>query len=278
MQEVLGYAAALLMGLVLGGIGSGGSILTVPILVYLLDVAPVTATGYSLLLVGAAAAFGAWRYHKQRPIDIRSALFFAIPSIFAVYLTRAFMMPALPDPLLTLSIGHGIPIGKDAAIMLLFAGLMIVAAIMMLLNSNKLKSPAPPNTHHPALIIIEGSVVGFLTGILGAGGGFLIIPSLVLLMGMTMKDAVGASLLIIALKSLIGFTGDLQNNIPMDWTLLGLFFVSTFAGMLLAIKMAHKFDGKHLQRGFAFFTLAVAAIIVFQETDLAYVMALFSSV
>jgi len=267
MQELLGYAAAFLMGLVLGGIGSGGSILTMPILVYLLDVAPVTATGYSLLLVGAAAAYGAWHYNKQKRIDLRSALLFAIPSIIAVYLARAFLMPALPDPLLTIPVGQGVAVGKDAAIMLLFAALMIVAAIMMLHNSRKLEPLTPQKPHHPGLIVLEGGVVGLLTGILGAGGGFLIIPSLVLLMGMSMKDAIGASLLIIALKSLIGFTGDIQNGIAMDWTLLGLFFTATFSGMWVAIKIAHKFDGKYLQRGFAVFTFAVAAIIIFQEIN-----------
>lgn len=268
MQELLGYAAAFIMGLVLGGVGSGGSILTMPILVYLFGIAPVTATGYSLLLVGAAAAFGAWRYHKRKPIDIKAALLFAIPSIIAVYLARAFLMPVLPDPLFTLPLRQGVSVGKNAGIMLLFALLMVVAAIMMLRNSYKLEPPPCETAHHPVLVIIEGSVVGLLTGILGAGGGFLIIPALVLLMGMSMKDAVGASLLIIALKSLIGFTGDIQNGIAMDWMLLGLLLAATFAGMLAAVKMSHRFDGRYLQRGFAVFTLLVAAIILFQETGI----------
>lgn len=271
MSEILGYSAAFLMGLVLGGIGSGGSILSVPILVYLLGVSPVIATGYSLLLVGSAAAFGAWRYHRQKPIDIKSALIFAIPSIIAVYLVRAFLMPALPDPLLSLNSGaQPIVLGKDMAIMVLFAGLMVLSALMMLYNSRHKLTPPPelaeePKPHHAGLIVIEGAVVGAVTGILGAGGGFLIIPALVLLMGLRMKDAIGASLLIIALKSLIGFTGDLQNDIPLDIMLLGLFISATFAGMWLATHIAHKLDGRHLQQGFAIFTLLIAAIIIWQE-------------
>ncbi len=257
MTEIFGYIAAFVMGLTLGSIGGGGSILTVPILVYLLGVPPVTATGYSLLIVGAAAAFGAWRYHKRGMIPLRDALVFALPSIAGVYLSRAFLMPAVPDPVFS-------EIGKDFAIMVLFAFLMVVSAVMMLRNSRKL-TPLKDVPHHPVLIVIEGLVVGIVTGILGAGGGFLIIPALVLLIGMEMKKAVGASLLIIALKSLIGFIGDIQVGIELQMPMLAYVFAATFAGMLLATLVAHKLDGKRLQQIFAVFTLLVAAAVFFKE-------------
>ena len=258
--ELSGYIAAFMMGATLGTIGGGGSILTVPILVYLMGVAPVTATGYSLLIVGSAAAFGAFRYYHKGLVDIKASIIFALPSIATVYLARAWLMPALPDPLLTVPF----EIGKDIAIMVLFALLMIVAAGMMLRNS--MKAVVPRDTpHHPGLVMIEGAVVGLFTGILGAGGGFLIIPALVLLMGMPMAQAVGASLFIIALKSLIGFVGDIQTGIALQMPMLAIFFFATFAGMYSATFLSHKINETALKRGFAVFTLAVAAIILGKE-------------
>lgn len=260
MIEILGYIAAFIMGITLGSIGGGGSILTVPILVYLMGVTPVTATGYSLLIVGSAAAFGAFRYYRQGLIDVKAAITFAIPSIIAVYLTRAFLMPAIPDPITSVPF----VIGKDITIMVLFAVLMVAAAVMMLRNTKKLALPKEAG-HSVGLILVEGAVVGVATGILGAGGGFLIIPALVLFMGMEMKRAVGASLFIIALKSLIGFIGDIQSGIEFQMPMLAFFFVATFAGMFAATLVAHKFDGKKLQQVFAYFTLIVAVIILFKE-------------
>ena len=148
--------------------------------------------------------------------------------------------------------------------MLLFAVLMVAAAVMMLRNARSLKPPKAPSFNLP-LITLEGAVVGFLTGLLGAGGGFLIVPALVLLVGMPMKKAVGASLLIIALKSLIGFTGDLQAGIPLQMPMLLYFFVATFIGMWAATYFADRFDGKKMQKAFAYFTLVVAVIIFIKE-------------
>lgn len=260
MLEILGYFAAFIMGGTLGAIGGGGSILTVPILVYLMGVPPVTATGYSLLIVGAASAFGAFRYYRQGLIDVRAAILFALPAIVAVYVTRAFLMPAIPDPIMSAPF----EIGKDTAIMVLFAVLMLLSAGMMLRNAKELK-PAAEGEHHIGLILLEGAVVGVATGMLGAGGGFLIIPALVLLMGMPMKRAVGASLLIIALKSLIGFIGDIQTGIEFQMPMLAFFFLATFAGMWSATQIADKFNGAHLQKFFAIFTLCIATIIFVKE-------------
>lgn len=259
-MEIIGYIAAVLMGLTLGTIGGGGSILTVPILVYLMGVSPTLATGYSLLIVGATAAFGAMRYYKQGMVDIRAAIVFAVPSIIAVYIARAAVMPALPDTFTT----SGVAVSRDAAIMVLFASLMVTSAIMMLRNSRSL---APPKTtkHPTVLIAAEGAIVGLVTGVLGAGGGFLIIPALVLLVGMPMKQAVGASLFIIASKSLIGFIGDIQNGIPLLDPMLAFMMMATIVGMWLATHVSKRFDGKKLQGVFAIFTLIVAAIIFVQE-------------
>ncbi|GAB3003005.1 sulfite exporter TauE/SafE family protein [Psychrosphaera aestuarii] len=268
---LLGYLMAVLMGVVLGVIGGGGSILTVPILVYLMGVSPDIATGYSLLLVGATAAFGAYRYFKDGLVDVKASLLFAAPSIIAVYITRAFIMPNIPDTLLT----SPFELSKNTAIMLLFAALMFASAIMMLLKSYRAKpalesagdNELPEQTKKPkvTLIMFEGAVVGLVTGILGAGGGFLIIPALVLFLGMPIKNAVGASLFIIALKSLLGFVGDLQAGIPLEVPLLPLMLVATIVGMAVSTKLAKKLDGVTLQKFFAFFTLIIAVFIISKE-------------
>lgn len=262
---ILGYIAAVLMGMVLGVIGGGGSILTVPILVYLMGVTPDIATGYSLLIVGATAAFGAVRYFKEGLVDVKASILFAVPSIIAVYLTRAFLMPAIPE---TISV-QSLTIDKNLGIMVLFAMLMLASAAMMLKKAYSKSAPATqvienkqPNV---GLIVIEGAVVGVVTGILGAGGGFLIIPALVLILGMPMKNAVGASLFIIALKSLLGFIGDLQTGIQLEMPLLPLMLVATFIGMAVSTKVAGKLDGAALQKFFAFFTLVIAVFIMTKE-------------
>lgn len=259
-MELIGYIAAVVMGIVLGAIGGGGSILTVPILVYLFGQDASIATGYSLLVVGLTATYGAVSYYRQGLIDIKAAITFAIPSIIAVYLTRAFLMPAIPDVILS----SPFVIEKNTFIMVSFALLMLLSAYMMLTrDTNEIKSSVAK--HSVLLIVLEGAVVGVATGILGAGGGFLIIPALVILMGMEMKKAVGASLLIISLKSLVGFTGDLQAGISLDWLLVGKLVAFTLLGMWLATRIANKIESSTLQKGFGLFTLAIAIFILITE-------------
>lgn len=264
-MTILGYIAAVLMGMVLGVIGGGGSILTVPILVYLMGVAPDVATGYSLLIVGATAAYGAVRYFKEGLVDVKSSILFAIPSIIAVYLSRAYLMPSIPETIAFQSIA----IEKNLGIMVLFASLMLASAAMMLKKAYSKATPSKVTAENTspniALIVVEGAVVGVITGILGAGGGFLIIPALVLILGMPMKNAVGASLFIIALKSLLGFVGDLQTGIQLEMPLLPLMLVATFIGMAISTKVAGKLDGAALQKFFAFFTLVIAVFIMSKE-------------
>lgn len=264
-MTILGYIAAVLMGMVLGVIGGGGSILTVPILVYLMGVAPDVATGYSLLIVGATAAYGAVRYFKEGLVDVKSSILFAIPSIIAVYLSRAYLMPSIPETIEFQSIA----IEKNLGIMVLFASLMLASAAMMLKKAYSKATPSTVTAENTspniALIVIEGAVVGVITGILGAGGGFLIIPALVLILGMPMKNAVGASLFIIALKSLLGFVGDLQTGIQLEMPLLPLMLVATFIGMAISTKVTGKLDGAALQKFFAFFTLVIAVFIMSKE-------------
>lgn len=258
---LLGYIGALLIGLVLGLVGGGGSILTVPVFVYILAIEPVVATAYSLFVVGSAAAVGAFRNLQKGMVDVRTAIVFAIPAFIAVYATRRYLIPAIPDELG--SIGDFL-LTKDIAIMVFFALIMLVAAISMIRNKRKDSGEESAVKYNYPMIVIEGVVVGVLTGIVGAGGGFLIIPALVLLAKLPMKKAVGTSLLIIAFKSLIGFLGDVQNMV-IDWTFLLAFTSVAIIGILFGIYLNKFIDGKKLKKGFGYFVLIMGIYIVWKE-------------
>lgn len=264
-MEILGYFATVLMGIVLGSLGGGGSILIVPILVYLMQVPASLATGYSLFIVGFSALIGAYSYYKKNLIDLKLATLFALPSLIFVYLTRAYLMPAIPKKIEFL----GTTFEKDISIMVLFAILMLFASAAMI--KNKKIKPESDNKNQASqvlkvfLIILEGATIGVFTGILGAGGGFLIVPALVILLKMPMKIAVGSSLYIIALKSLIGFVGDLQNHIAINFYLLFSVLAATLIGMMLAGFIAQKMDDDKLQKLFGYFTLTMAVFIFTKE-------------
>jgi len=259
--EILGYFGALIIGVVLGLIGGGGSILTVPVLVYLLAINPVTATAYSLFVVGASALVGAFKNMQKKLVDFRTAIVFSIPAFIAVYATRKYMVPAIPESLF--SIG-GLEITKNIGIMLFFAIIMILASVSMIRENGKKKADAEKISYNYPLIIIEGIVVGVLTGIVGAGGGFLIIPALVLLAKLPMKKAVATSLLIIAIKSLIGFIGDVQ-NMNIDWIFLAIFTGLSVVGMFVGIYLNKFIDGKKLKKGFGWFVLLMGVYIIWAE-------------
>lgn len=255
---LLGYILAIAMGLTLGLIGAGGSILTVPILVYLFGVKPVVATGYSLLVVGSAALTGAIRYWRHDLVNIKAALTFAVPAMLTVLATRRYIIPAIPDPII------GVP--KDMFIMLLFAGLMILAALFML----KPVKPAPSqphtlNTSRILKLFIGSAGVGLLTGMVGAGGGFLIIPTLIALFGLPVKEAIGTSLAVIAINSLIGFQGDISTGIPLDWPLIGAFLGLTLLGMWLGTTLGKRMEGAKLKKLFALFTLLTGFAVLGSE-------------
>ncbi len=259
--EILGYFGALIIGVVLGLIGGGGSILTVPVLVYLLAINPVTATAYSLFVVGASALVGAFKNMQKKLVDFRTAIVFSIPAFIAVYATRKYMVPAIPESLF--SIGD-FEITKNIGIMLFFAIIMILASVSMIRENGKKKADAEKISYNYPLIIIEGIVVGVLTGIVGAGGGFLIIPALVLLAKLPMKKAVATSLLIIAIKSLIGFIGDVQ-NMNIDWIFLAIFTGLSVVGMFVGIYLNKFIDGKKLKKGFGWFVLLMGVYIIWAE-------------
>jgi uncharacterized membrane protein YfcA len=259
---LIGFAASLLIGLSLGLIGGGGSILTVPVLVYLLGVEPVLATAYSLFIVGLTSAVGVYPKYKEGLVDVRTALIFGAPSIAAVFLTRKLIVPAIPATVLHL--GDWV-LTKSVLLMTLFAVLMVSASVSMI-SDKKAKNAIQegPLVFNYPLIVVEGAVVGLLTGLVGAGGGFLIIPALVMLTKLPMKKAVGTSLLIIAAKSLIGFTGDLSQQ-TMDWSLLLSVTLMAVLGIFAGNALSKKIDGNKLKKGFGWFVLIMGIYMLLKE-------------
>lgn len=263
-MEIYGYIASIFMGLSLGMIGGGGSILTVPILVYLFAINPILATAYSLFIVGLTALVGGVSYLRKGEVDLKTGFIFAVPSFIGVYLTRAYVVPQMPDPVF--SIGT-MAISKPLLIMLVFAVLMVVASISMIKTKKEAatKKKEFSALQRTLLISLEGLVVGGITGFVGAGGGFLIIPALVVLVGMPMKIAVGTSLFIIAAKSLLGFIGDIQHQPYIDWKLLVTVAVIAIAGLFLGMTLTKKVSEKALKKGFGYFVLIMGAFILFDQ-------------
>lgn len=262
-MEIAGYIGALIMGLVLGVIGGGGSILTVPILVYLLGVDPVTATGYSLFIVGSTALFGGASHMRQGNVHWPSVIWFGAPSIITVFATRKWIMPALPDIWFTI---NGAIITKGIGLLLVFALLMVAASVSMIRKPPPAAAPATrPRTNMLLLAVAEGIAVGVLTGLVGAGGGFLIIPALVLFGGLGMKQAIGTSLIIIAAKSLIGFTGDLLEASSMDWSLLLGFSGVAIVGILAGSSLSKRMSDERLKPAFGWFVLVMGIGMIAKE-------------
>jgi uncharacterized membrane protein YfcA len=268
-MEIFGYIASVFMGLSLGLIGGGGSILTVPILVYLFAINPITATAYSLFIVGITALVGGASYLKKKEVDLKTGFIFAIPSFIGVYLTRAYVVPNLPDPVFTLA---AVTVSKPLLIMSVFSVLMLLASYSMIQSKGakpeqKSKSSPMSPIKKIILIIIEGFVVGGVTGFVGAGGGFLIIPALVILVGLPMKIAVGTSLFIIAAKSLIGFIGDLQQQSSVDWQLLITISAISLIGLFVGMQLSKKISEKTLKIGFGYFVLIMGAFILVDQVS-----------
>jgi uncharacterized membrane protein YfcA len=266
MLHYFGYFAAIFIGLSLGIMGGGGSILTVPVLVYLMGVSPVLSTAYSLFVVGSTSVAGAWGYFRKGLVSLKTAVVFLVPSLLAVFAVRKLLLPAIPPELFT---AGGIVFTKDLLVLVAFAVLMVVAATSMIRSRQAGEAlveelPAPPAFNYP-LVLSIGLVVGTLTGFVGAGGGFLIIPALVLGARLPMKLAVGTSLAIIALNSLIGFVGDLSAGTPIAWSFLTGFLVFALGGIVLGTYLARFIPGARLKPAFGWFTLAMGTFILTKE-------------
>lgn len=263
-MEISGYIAAILIGISLGMVGSGGSILTVPVLVYLMHVNPLLATTSSLFIVGTTSLVGGIRAYLKKLVDFKTITEFGIPSIFSIFITRHYLLPALPDYFFTIG---SLAITKDIFLMIVFAVLMLVASFSVIfsnLTEESAENSSEKRKYTPVLLILLGLGVGLITGMLGAGGGFLIIPSLVLFVRLPMKTAVGTSLLIIAINSLFGFLFSLK-QFEYNWTLLLTFTLLAIAGIFIGARLANKISGTALRKGFGWFILVMGLYIIAKE-------------
>ncbi|TKC01986.1 sulfite exporter TauE/SafE family protein [Pedobacter cryotolerans] len=260
-MELTGYLASILIGISLGLIGGGGSILTVPVLVYLFAVDTVLATTYSLFVVGSTSLIGSFSYFKKGLINIKTALFFGVPSIIAVFLTRQYILPAIPEHVM--NIGN-FELSRSILLMVFFAILMVFASYSMIKKDCKEQSSNEPNKPN-FYIILQGLMVGIVTGLIGAGGGFLIIPALVNLLKLPIKTAIGTSLIIIAVNSLMGFSFSL-GHYPIEWKFLLTVTLIAIVGIFIGTYLSTKIEGKKLKPAFGWFVLIMGVYILIKET------------
>jgi len=251
---------ALVVGAVLGIIGSGGSILTVPILVYFLDLNAISATSYSLFIVGVSALFGVHRFYNSSLINYRLTFFFGFPSIIGVLLSRKLIIPNLPS---TINFFQFFSFTKDELILLIFGLVMLVSALSMLFSSKLKINNKIMRKNIPFLIIVDGIIIGIITGFVGAGGGFLIVPALMLLTNIRVKEAIGTSLAIISIKSILGFISEINNVV--DWNFLLIFTSFSIVGVILGTRFSILINSNVLKKSFGIFVLFLAITIIIKE-------------
>jgi len=258
-MEIAGYIASFFIGLSLGLIGGGGSILTIPVLVYLFNIAPTAAISYSLFVVGTTSLVGAVLNVRKGLVNLRTASLFGITSVATVLLTRKLLVPLIPDNLFIIG---GITVTHSLLVMVLFALLMVIASVTMI--HSKPMHTKEQHGKSTVQLLLYGVAVGLVTAFLGAGGGFLIIPALVLLLHMPMKQAIGTSLLIIALNSLVGFLGDI-GSYRFNWAMLMGIAVIAIAGIFMGGWLNNKIDSFKLKKAFGWFVLITGVYIIIKE-------------
>jgi uncharacterized protein len=258
-MQTAGYIASALIGISMGLIGGGGSILTIPILVYLFSISPTIAISYSLFIVGFTSLVGAFHNYLRGLVNFQTVILFGSTSITTVFIARKFIIPVLPDVFFT--IGH-FQVTHSLFVMVVFALLMLTASVSMIKSGNNI--PSEKETEKPFVLILYGFFIGLVTGFLGAGGGFLLIPALVILMRMPMKEAIGTSLLIISLNSLIGFVGDIGRHL-VDWKLLTTITLIAITGVFIGTYFNRQVNSQKLKKGFGWFILVMAMYIIVKE-------------
>ncbi|WP_316817588.1 sulfite exporter TauE/SafE family protein [Pedobacter nyackensis] len=260
-MELIGYLACASIGISLGLIGAGGSILMVPVLVFLFDMPPILATSYSLFVVGITSFFAATGKFRKGDVLIGSALAFGLTSMIVVVAIRHFIIPVMPK-----SFGHlgNAPVSYDLLCIVLFACLMILAAIVMINKGRKDDVENIPANGNLLSTIPYALLVGIVTGFLGAGGGFMLIPVMTLLLGMDIKKAVGTSLAVIALNSLSGFVNDLD-HVDINWKFLLIISAIALVGSVAGARLADRINSKRLKACFGWFILILGILIITRE-------------
>lgn len=257
-MEIIGFILGILIGMSLGLIGSGGSILTLPVLVYLMELAPTTARAYSLFIVGISALAGSIKGAKHKLVSFRAVIYFGIPSIVSIYVMTQFILPLFPRTLFT--IGDFV-VTRDLVIMLVLAVVMILSSTSMI--KKKTVDTSENVKDYSIKIILQGILIGLLSGFVGVGGGFLIIPTLIYEAKLPMKRAVATSLVIIACNSLIGFAG--STNIDIHWGFLLAFTAFAVVGIFTGMYLSQKISNEKLKPAFGWFVLITGIYILVKE-------------
>jgi uncharacterized protein len=258
-MDSIGYLAALATGIALGLIGGGGSILTIPIMVYINGIAPTISTTYALFVVGVSALTGSINGFSKKSFDPHAALYLGLPSVIGILFMRSFVMPHIPDTWLVI---RGFTIGRDLVIMIAFAILMVWAALKMIRERTVDETATYPVQKNR--LLYKGFLIGLLTGFVGVGGGFLLIPALVITAKLPMQKAVPTSLLVIAVGSLAGFMSSID-NIHIDWLYLLPFTGFSVAGIFLGMYLNTRIANTTLKPVFGWFVLATGIYILVRE-------------
>lgn len=259
-MEVLGYFLAILIGLSLGLMGSGGSILTVPLLVYFFGISPALATSYSLLIVGTVSAIGAALRWKAGEVALKFVGLFGATTVITVFLARKYLFPLLPEVFFKLG---QINFTKSFVLMVLLAALIFISSVFVLREQGNNKSEMV-NQNGFYKLIFGGIGIGLITGFLGAGGGFLIIPFLLVRFQTPIKVATGTSLAIIALNTLMGALGD-WGQVTLNWPFLIIILVITLVGMGFGMLWSLKINSQNLKKGFGWFLRILSILILTLE-------------
>lgn len=259
--QITGYVLAVFVGMTLGMLGSGGSILSVPILVYVMGIEPTLATAYSLFIIGTTSLVGGIHKAKLKLVDFSKVVLFGIPTVISVFITRKIIVPRIPDIIFSSRL---FILTKSELIMIVFAIVMILASTQMIKPTKKITLDANEKLNY-FYVAIYGIIIGFISGFVGAGGGFLIIPTLLFLAKTPMKIAVGTSLFIVASQSLIGFSGDIQSAQIIDWNLLCIFTICSIAGIFIGSLISNKVESEKLKTAFGWFVLVMGIYIIIRE-------------
>jgi len=261
--QLFGYAGALVLGIIMGTTGSGGSAMAVPMFNYLFLLDMHTATAHALFVVGISAMVGVLLNMGRQRVEWYLSLLFAIPMMFTVFGVRRFLLPLIPEVIFEWK-AHGLFIDKDLAIMLLFGLLMALSAILAIKEHGGRSKFGKETGNRILPIPLFGIGIGILTGITGTGGGLLIVPVLLVFLKMPFKKAIATSLLIIALKSFTGFMGDL-GQVEFDWLLLFSFTALSLTGMFLGVQCSHRLAEKNLKKGFGYMVLVISLFVFYKE-------------
>ena len=255
MLFAVGYCLAVFIGFCLGLIGGGGSILVIPVLVIFFGIDPVPATTYSLCIVGLTALAGAVGQVRNSNVDYSKLLQFGITSVLSLFIVRRWIMPLIPE---TIFRSDSFLLSRAVLVMVCFSLLMLIAGIKMIKPG---KLPQAAGQNNPVRLALQGIITGAITGFIGIGGGFIIVPSLVLFAGLSMKKAIGTSLFIITVNCLVGLLTNISEVGNMDYNFLTLFCALTITGIIFGTWLTKYIPDKNLKPAFGWIIIGMSTIV-----------------